>query len=229
MGQEPFKGDKRLPMKSPLAKGEQALIRALLPRIPRWIEGYHLTLVTIPLCAVCIAAGYLGRERLAWLWLTSAALALQWFTDSFDGALGRHRDTGIPKWGYYMDHLLDYAFMCALLLGYAWLFDGTTRLLWLAGIPIFGVFFVSTYLAFASTHEFKIDFLGFSGTEMRILLVLLNTAILAFGRGFVERALPYAVALVFAAVCVVVFRTQRYIWRTDMRDKAARTGTSAGR
>ena len=47
--------------------------------------------------------------------------------------------------------------------------------------------------------------------------------------GILVPTLPYAVALVFAAVCVVVFRTQRYIWRTDMRDKAARTGTSAGR
>ena len=164
MVQEPFTGDRRLPMKSPLAKGEQAIIRALLPRIPRWVEGYHLTLVTIPLCAVCIAAGYLGRERLAWLWLM--------------------------------------------------------------GIPAFGVSFVSTYLAFAGTHGFKIDFLGFSGTEMRILLVLLNTAILAFGKGFVERALPYAVAVVFAAACVVVFRTQRYIWAADMRDKAARAGSA---
>jgi phosphatidylglycerophosphate synthase len=225
MPHEQFKGDKKLPLKSPLARAERALIDALTPRFPRWIEGYHLTLATIPLSALCIAAGYLARSNLAWLWLASAALFLQWFTDSFDGALGRFRDTGIPKWGYYMDHLLDYVFMCSLMLGYAWLFDGASRILWLLVIPVFGIFFVNSHLSFAATSDFKITFLGFGPTEMRLLLIALNTAIILFGTKFVAAALPFVPPVMFVVVSVVVYRTQKYIWNIDRSDKT-RQGVS---
>ena len=117
-----FKGDQKVPLRSPLAAGERRIIQYLVPRLPGWIEGYQLTLTTILWSAGVLAAGYLARRNLNWLWLASAMLFMQWFTDSLDGALGKYRDFGIPKWGYYMDHLLDYLFMAAALGGYALLF-----------------------------------------------------------------------------------------------------------
>jgi len=111
MAEKPFHGDKKLPMKSLLARAERKLIDAYTPRFPKWIEGYHLTLMTIPWSAGLILFGRLAKSSPHYLWASSLMLLLQWFTDSFDGALGRHRDTGIPKWGYYMDHLLDFVFM----------------------------------------------------------------------------------------------------------------------
>lgn len=224
MSEEPFKGDKKMPLKSPLAKAERQFIDALVPRFPRWIEGYHLTIMTIPLSGICILSGFLARGNIAWLWLSSFALFAQWFTDSFDGSLGRYRDTGIPKWGYFMDHLLDYVFMCSLLLGYACLFSGTTRLLWLILIPVFGTFFVNSYLSFAATQDFKITFLGFGPTELRLLLIGLNTFIIFAGKRPVEIALPFFLPFIFIMICVVVYRSQKFIWNIDMRDKARRTG-----
>ncbi len=217
-----FQGDKKLPLRSPLAKAERRLIDALTPRFPRWIEGYHLTLTTLLWSAGLVLFGWLARRSLHWLWLASFMLFLQWFTDCFDGALGRHRDTGIPKWGYYMDHLLDFVFMCSALLGYALLFDGLHRTLFLLLIPIFGAFMVSSYLSFAATSEFKITFLGTGPTELRLALILLNTAIILFGTTFVQKALPFAVPLMLVVLAVVVARTQKYIWRIDMEDKRRR-------
>ncbi len=217
-----FKGDKKLPLKSPLAKAEKRLIDFLTPRFPRWIEGYHLTLTTILWSAGLILFGHLARGSLHWLWLASLMLALQWFTDCFDGALGRHRDTGIPKWGYHMDHLLDFVFMCSALLGYGLLFDGLSRLLFFILIPIFGTFMVNSYLSFAATSEFKITFLGTGPTELRLALILLNTAIILLGTTFVQKILPVAVPLAGIMLIVVVFRTQKYIWRIDMDDKRLR-------
>jgi phosphatidylglycerophosphate synthase len=219
---QPFKGDKKLPLKSPLAKAEKRLIDWLTPRFPRWIEGYHLTLTTILWSAGLILFGWLARGSLHWLWLASLMLALQWFTDCFDGALGRYRDTGIPKWGYHMDHLLDFVFMCSALVGYALLFDGLTRLLFFILIPIFGTFMVNSYLSFAATSEFKITFLGTGPTELRLALILLNTAIIFLGTAFVQTILPVAVPLAGIMLMVVVFRTQKYIWRIDMEDKRRR-------
>ena len=217
-----FQGDKKLPFKSPLAKVERKFIDFWVPRFPKQIEGYHLTLTTLLWSAGLILSGYLARQDLHWLWLASAMLFLQWFTDSFDGALGRYRDTGIPKWGFYMDHFLDFIFMASILIGYALLFQGLHSTLFLILIPIIGAFMVNSFLSFAATTEFKITFLGMGPTEARLLIILLNTAIIIFGTGFVAKCLPIVVFIMLAALAVVVYRTQKYIWQIDMEDKRNR-------
>lgn len=225
--QQEFHGDKKLPLKSPLAKVERRFIDYWTPRFPRWIEGYHLTLMTVLWSAGLIGFGYLARSSLHWLWLSSVMLFLQWFTDSFDGSLGRYRDTGIPKWGYHMDHFLDFVFMCSALVGYALLFDGPSRTLFLVLVPVFGALMVNSYLSFAATNEFKITFLGLGPTEIRLTLILLNTAIIVCGVRFVEKALPFVWPVGLIVLAVVVYRTQKYVWRIDMNDKSQRRDSSA--
>jgi archaetidylinositol phosphate synthase len=217
-----FTGDKKVPLKSPLAKIERRFIDAFTPRFPQWIQGYHLTLMTILWSAGLVVAGWLGREDLRWLFLASAMQALQWFTDSFDGSLGRYRDTGIPKWGYYMDHFLDYVFMSCALIGYALLLDGTPRFIMLLLLPIQVGFVVNSYLSFSSTGEFKITFLGIGPTELRLFMIGLNTAVTMWGTWWFGKTLPYAGIVLFCGLCVVVFRTQKYVWAIDMADKKAR-------
>ena len=219
---EQFQGDKKLPLKSPLAKAEKRFIDYCVPRFPPWIEGYHLTLTTVLWSAGLILSGYFAKQDLSWLWFASGMLFMQWFTDSFDGALGRYRDTGIPKWGFYMDHFLDFIFMCSILIGYAVLFEGLYRIIFLVLIPIFGAFMVNSYLSFAATTEFKITFLGMGPTELRLLIIILNTMIIIFGTGFVEKTLPFILLLTMIALIIVVFRTQKYIWQIDMEDKRRR-------
>jgi len=219
---EKFHGDKKLPLKSPLAKAEKRFIDYCVPRFPPWIEGYHLTLTTVLWSAGLIFSGYLAKQDLGWLWFASGMLFMQWFTDSFDGALGRYRDTGIPKWGFYMDHFLDFIFMCSILIGYAVLFEGLYRNIFLVLIPIFGAFMVNSYLSFAATTEFKITFLGMGPTELRLLIIILNTMIIIFGTGFVKKTLPFIPLFTMIALVIVVYRTQKYIWQIDMEDKRRR-------
>jgi len=218
----PFQGDKKLPLKSPLAKVERRFIDFWVPRFPGWIEGYHLTLTTILWSAGLIIAGHLANQDLHWLWFASVMLFMQWFTDSFDGALGRYRDTGIPKWGFYMDHFLDFIFMCSILIGYALLFEGLYRNIFLALIPIFGAFMINSYLSFAAANEFKITFLGMGPTEARLVIIILNTTIIVFGTNFLTKVLPFIPVLAMVALVVVVYRTQKYIWQIDMKDKRRR-------
>jgi phosphatidylglycerophosphate synthase len=217
-----FSGDKKLPMRTFLARWERKFIDANVSKFPRWIEGYHLTLMTILWSAGLIAFGYLAKGNLHWLWLSSLMLVLQWFTDSFDGALGRFRNTGIPKWGYYMDHLLDFVFMCSILVGYSFLVEGTGKTFVYLLIPVFGSFMASSFLSFAATGEFKITYLGAGPTEIRIWFVILNCAIIWSGVGWIEKLLVYILILAVIILCVVAYRTQKYIWQADMRDKANR-------
>jgi archaetidylinositol phosphate synthase len=217
-----FTGDKKVPLRSPLATIERRIIVALTPRFPRWIQGYHLTLMTILWSAGLIASGWLAQKDLRWLYLASAMHLLQWFTDSFDGSLGRYRDTGIPKWGYYMDHFLDYLFTCCALIAYSLFLEDGSRFLVLLLIPVQGAFNVSSYLSFAATGEFKITFLGIGPTELRLVLILINTAITIFGTAWFVSSLPAAFIVMIIALCAVVYRTQKYVWRIDMRDKENR-------
>ena len=90
-------------------------------RVPFWLETHHLTLLTIPWTGLVIASAWQVRESgdIRWFWGVSLAIVLQYLTDLFDGAVGRTRNTGLVKWGFYMDHFLDYVFQCGLIIGYA--------------------------------------------------------------------------------------------------------------
>lgn len=150
-------------------------------------------------------------------------LFMQWFTDSFDGSLGRYRDTGIPKWGFFMDHFLDFIFMSAIFLGYAILLDGTSRHILYLMVPLFGAFMVSSFLSFSATGEFKITYLGAGPTEIRIAFIILNCILIKFSTGWIEKLLPVIFIVSIAFLCLIVFRTQKYIWNIDMADKKAGT------
>lgn len=228
MKHKEFQGDKKLPITSLTGSLERRLIAATIHTIPRWIEGYHLTLMTILWSAGLIAFGYLAQWNRHWLWCSSLMIFLQWFTDSYDGALGRLRDTGIPKWGYYMDHFLDYVFLCAVFIGYSFLLHQEhIRGLFIL-LTIFTAFMINSYLSFAATSEFKITFLRCGPTEVRILFILFNTSLIFFGSGYVEQHIHYVIPLALIILTIVVFRTQKYIWNIDMADKQARLEKQEG-
>ena len=70
---------------------ERRLARFVLPRVPRWLETYHLTLLT-PVWAVGIAGfSYLAARDLRWLWMVNLMIVFHYFTDHFDGKLGKYR------------------------------------------------------------------------------------------------------------------------------------------
>jgi archaetidylinositol phosphate synthase len=219
MSDKNFSGDKKVPMKSLLADVEKRFITANVGRFPKWIEGYHLTLMTIPWTVGLVVFGFLAsRGSLHWLWGSSVMLVLQWFTDSFDGALGRTRDTGIPKWGFYMDHFLDYLFMSAVFIGWTFFFEGVNNLCVWFMVMAMGGLMVNSFLSFGATGEFKITYLGTGPTEMRLGFIGVNTVLIFFGAAFLEKYIIYILLAFVATVGFIVYRTQKYIWAQDMED-----------
>ena len=223
MTDQNFTGDKKVPLTSLLAAPEKRFITWLTPKFPACIEGYHLTLMTIPWSIGLVLFGYWAkRYSLHFLHLSSLMLFLQWFTDCFDGSLGRYRDTGIPKWGFYMDHFLDYIFMPAAFIGWSFLFeDANKQLMWFLVIAM-GSLMVNSFLEFGSTGQFRITYLRTGPTEMRLAFILINTFIAFAGIECLVKPLPYIFTAFWVGVIVVVYRTQRYIWQIDMADKASR-------
>jgi phosphatidylglycerophosphate synthase len=198
------------------------MARRVVPRIPSWLETYHLTLLTLLWCALIVVSGALAAGDIRWLWLASVMIVLQYVTDFFDGKVGRYRDTGLVKWGFYMDHLLDYVFLCSVLGAYALVLPAPSRQHLFFTLAVFGGFMVNSFLAFAATGRFHISHMKLGPTEFRIALVLINTLVILHGTKYMIKALPYVAPCALALLALLVYRTQKEIWRRDMEQKETR-------
>ena len=118
MTQSQFGGDKKTG-KWAFANLERRMVTWMVPKVPSWLETYHLTMLTLVWSIGIVVASLLARESLHWLWLVSGFIVLQYLSDVLDGAVGRHRDTGLFKWGFYMDHFLDFLFLASIIVGYS--------------------------------------------------------------------------------------------------------------
>ncbi|HLD22108.1 MAG TPA: CDP-alcohol phosphatidyltransferase family protein [Patescibacteria group bacterium] len=213
-----FAGDKKVG-KNILSRAETVLINRYIDRVPLWLETYHLTLMTIGWSAGVIIFGYLTRYNWHWLWATSLMIILQYITDLFDGAVGRKRNTGLIKWGYYMDHFLDYIFLCSLLIGYAFIIPASFFNMYFFILAILGSFMVNSYLAFAATNQFRISYLGIGPTEIRLLFLVIDLTLIIFGKTYIAWSLPTILIITVIGLCITVYRTQKEIWEIDMKKK----------
>jgi phosphatidylglycerophosphate synthase len=202
-----------------LSPFERRLAARVVPRIPLWLGTHHLTMLTLVWCAGLVVFGYLAAGDLRWLWGSSAMIALQWATDFFDGKVGKHRGTGLVRWGFYMDHLLDFAFLCAVLGGYALVLPERAHLSLFLVLAVFGGFMVNSFLAFAATGRFHISHGKLGPTEFRLALVFINSLLVFYGTRRMTKVLPYVAACGFVALCVLAYRTQRELWQKDMEQR----------
>jgi phosphatidylglycerophosphate synthase len=198
---------------------ERRMARRALPHIPSWLETYHLTLLTLVWCAGLVFFGHLAARDLRWLWASSLTVVMHYLTDHFDGKVGKYRGTGLVRWGFYMDHLLDFFFLCAVLAGYSFILPEGSGFHLLLVLSVFGGFVLNSFLAFTATGQLHISHAKLGPTEFRIALVVINTLVIFYGPRQMEKALPFVAAGGAAALCVLVYRTQRELWRRDMEQK----------
>jgi len=210
-----FAGDKKKGA-SLLHSAEGKLRDYLLPKIPLWCETYHLTWMTLLWSLLIVGFGFLAKYNINWLWFVSFFIFMQYITDLLDGAVGRYRNTGLIKWGYYMDHFLDYIFLCSILIAYSFILPDKFKYILFFLLALFGAFMVNSFLSFAATNEFKIEYMKIGPTEVRIFFIAINTMIIIFGKTYMAWSLPYVLGLSLLGLCVVVYSTQKYIWGLDM-------------
>jgi phosphatidylglycerophosphate synthase len=198
---------------------ERRLAVRVLPRIPSWLETYHLTMLTLVWSGLILYFSYLAARDLRWLWGVSAMVAMQYVTDHYDGKIGKYRGTGLVRWGYYMDHLLDYVFLCSVIVGYSFILPERSRLQILIMLAIFAGYEVSTFLAFAATDRLKISYLKFGPTEFRLALIVINGLLVQYGTRQMVNGLKYVNAGAAIGLALMVYRTHKLIWKLDMEHK----------
>lgn len=203
---------------------ERRLAVRVLPRIPSWLETYHLTMLTLVWSGFILFFSYLAKSDLRWLWGVSTMVALQYVTDHYDGKIGKYRGTGLVRWGYYMDHLLDYVFLCSVIIGYAFILPERSRYQILIMLAIFAGYEVSTFLAFAATDRLKISYLKLGPTEFRLALIIINALLVQYGIRTMVNGLKYVNIGAAIGLAIVVYRTHKVIWALDMKHKHAQVG-----
>jgi len=206
---------------------ERRLAPFVLPRIPRWLETYHLTMLTLLWSALIVLFSFMAANDLRWLWAVSAMIALQWATDHYDGKIGKYRNTGLVRWGYYMDHLLDYFFLCSILIGYSFILPATSRFQLLLMLALFAAYDFSTFLAFAAMDKLQISYLKFGPTEFRLALIIINGLLVSYGTKHMIGGLKWVNAGAAVGLCVLVYTTQKKIWRLDMSGRESQLVVTA--
>lgn len=211
-----FGGDKKVGT-SLLSRPENRLKNMVVPRFPRAIETYHLTMATLLWSLINVVVGFYARENLTLLWTVSGMITLQYLTDLFDGELGRQRNTGLVKWGFYMDHFLDFIFLCSLVFVGYMISPAGLETWYFALLVVLGSFMVNSFLSFGATNEFEIYYFGFGPTEMRVVFILINTYIIQYGTGHFAVLLPLTVAICLVGLVINTYQIQKKLWIQDMR------------
>jgi phosphatidylglycerophosphate synthase len=143
-----------------LASAERRALHWLAEHTPQGMNSDHLTLLGF---AAQVAAG------------ASYALA-HWLGDSLDGTLARVRQRQRPRYGFYVDHMIDSFGAVALMCGLA--LSGYMHPRIATGLLVaFLLLSIQSYLAAHTLGEFRLSFCSFGPTELRILLAIGNLAL----------------------------------------------------
>jgi archaetidylinositol phosphate synthase len=162
-----------------LAVPEARTLEWIAARLPSRVKPDHLTTLGVLASAGIAAAYVLSNGDRMWLWAASALLVVHWLGDSLDGTLARVRRSERPRYGYYLDHLVDAFATAAIGIGL-----GLSPYMLLAvGLAIVVAYLILSINTYLETHAFGVFSLGygrFGPTEARLMLIAVN-ALLALG------------------------------------------------
>ena len=163
--------------RSILAAGEKRLLVFIAERLPRSINSDHLTALALAAMGLAGAAFIAARWDRRALWLVVVALALNWFGDSLDGTLARVRRAERPRYGFYIDHVVDIVgttLLCGGLACSPFMTPAVALALLIAYLLVAGEVFLAT----AVRGVFKMSIGGVGPTELRIVLAAGAVALL---------------------------------------------------
>ncbi len=166
--------DAKRVQESLLAPIEKVALRKLASWMPGWVNSDHLTLIGLLSMLFAGISYYMAGKNSSYLFAASVFIVLNWFGDSLDGTLARYRQKLRPRYGYYVDHIID-AFgtlFLALGLGLSGYMSFTVSLFF---VIAYFMMSIQTYLASSVFKVFQISFWKLSPTEVRIALIAGNT------------------------------------------------------
>jgi phosphatidylglycerophosphate synthase len=180
---------------------ERPALAWMAKKMPAWITPDTLTVIGF-LATVLIFVSYiLTNWNPGFLWLASFGFLLNWFGDSLDGTLARHRHIERPRYGFFIDHTVDALSEVLVFLGIGLSpyvkFD--IACLALIGYLLFSILvYIMTYVK----GVFRISYLKLGPTEMRVLAIIANAVV--FFSGNFQINLPFGTFTLYDLIAIFV-------------------------
>jgi archaetidylinositol phosphate synthase len=197
------------------ARIEKCALVWIAERTPPCINSDHLTILGfVGQIMAGVSYALAGRNR-GWLIACIFFLAVNWLGDSLDGTLARVRECQRPRYGFYVDHMVDSFGALAMIGGLA--LSGYMHPYIAIGLLVgFLMLSIQSYLATYTLGEFRLSFWSFGPTELRILLAVGNLALFRWPHVLKGHYRLFdvggAIGLAGMALMVVVFTVQN-TWR----------------
>jgi phosphatidylglycerophosphate synthase len=159
---------------------ERPTLAWVAARLPAAVVPDQLTALGVVGGLITAAGFLLSRSSLAWLWLASMGLVINWFGDSLDGTLARVRGIERPRYGFFIDHTSD--LFCQII---TFLALGASPLAHFGaaclGLITFLLAFVYSMIIAHARATMRVTYFYFGPTEIRALLLLGNVLTIAVG------------------------------------------------
>jgi archaetidylinositol phosphate synthase len=205
---------------SMVSGAEKRALVWMAERTPAWINSDHLTALGLAGQIMAGACYALAVGNKYYLLAAIACLALNWLGDSLDGTLARFRQQQRPRYGFYVDHMLDSFGAAALMGGLA--LSGYMNL-WIAAglLAAFLMLSIQSYLGTYTLAEFHLSYWHFGPTEIRILLAAGSLALLRWPMVFAGQFRLFdvagGIALAGMALMLVCFtlKNARQLYREE--------------
>ena len=187
---------------------EKKALLWLAARTPLWINSDHLTVLGLVAMAGAGASYWWARTNPLGLIAVGLCLAVNWLGDSLDGTLARYRNHCRPRYGFYVDHIVD-AFGALFLLGGMAVSSYMSPIIAMGLLVAYLILSIEVYLASYTLGDFRISYFKMGPTELRILLSVGNLALFykslvhLFGRAY--RLFDVAGTVGFSGMMLVAF------------------------
>ena len=206
-----------------VTSAEKKVLRWLAERMPPWVNSDHLTALGFAAQFMVGVSYALASTSEMWLLAANVFLAVNWFGDSLDGTVARYRNRQRPRYGFYVDHVIDSfgaMFLCGGLAFSGYMSPIVAMVLLVAFLALS----IEVYLATYCLGQFKLGHFLFGPTEIRIALAVGNVALLYHARvhfldakyllfdiGGVVAAFGMLIMLVVSAIrhTMVLYREER--------------------
>ena len=157
-----------------LAGPERRLLRWIAARLPSVVTSNHLTALGVTASLGAATAYAVSGFDVRWLWAASAMLVVNWLGDSLDGTLARVRKAERPRYGYYLDHIVDAFSTAAIGIGIG-LSPFVSFPIAMLLVVLYLTLSINVYLESHVFGVFKLAYGIVGPTEARIILIGVNT------------------------------------------------------
>jgi phosphatidylglycerophosphate synthase len=220
-------GEAHREMTSMLAPLERRGLLWLAARVPRWINADHLTALALFAMLMVGLSYYAARANRMALLFAIVWLAIHWLCDSLDGTIARVRQQQRPRYGFYVDHVVDCFGVLFLVSGLA-MSGFMSPMVALSLLVAYFLLSIEVYLATYCLTVFRMSFWGIGPTELRVLLAIGTVALVSDPKvqilGGTYRLFDVggviAVASLMVTTAVSVFRNGRALYLAEPLPRA---------